>query len=126
MFRTDTQTVQSGFTLIEVLVALTIVAVALAAGVKASGALADNAVRFTDVSAAQWCAENELTDKRLARQFPSIGDSEFLCEQLGRRYTGKTVVRPTPNPNFRRVDAQVIDESGHTILTLSTVLGRLF
>jgi general secretion pathway protein I len=115
-----------GFTLIEVLVALTIVAVTLGAGVKAVGALADNAVRFTDVSAAQWCAENELTGKRLERQFPSVGDSEFSCEQLGRRYVGKTVVRPTPNPNFRRVDAQVSDESGRPILTLSTVLGRLF
>ena len=37
---------------------------------------------------------------------------------------GKLVVRPTLNPNFRRVDAQVFDEAGHPILTLSTILGR--
>jgi general secretion pathway protein I len=32
-------------------------------------------------------------------------------------------VRPTPNPNFRRVDARVL-EQGNTVLQLSTVMGR--
>ena len=38
--------------------------------------------------------------------------------------SGKLIVRPTPNPNFRRVDAQVFNEVGEPLLTLSTVLGR--
>jgi general secretion pathway protein I len=114
----------SGFTLIEVLVALTIVAVTLGAGIKAAGALTGNAERFVAVSAAQWCADNQLTGLRLARQFPSVGDGEFECEQLGRNYRGHLVVRPTPNPNFRRVDAQVSNDAGLPILTISTVLGR--
>lgn len=113
-----------GFTLIEVLVALAIVAVTLGAGIKAAGALADNAERLAEVSAAQWCADNVLTGLRLARPFPGVGDSDFSCEQLGRVYRGKLVVRPTPNPNFRRVDAQISSESGDFILNLSTVLGR--
>src|SRR5204862_5250089 len=54
-----------GFTLIEVMVALAIVAITLGAGIKAAGALADNAARLTDVSLAQWCADNELTGLRL-------------------------------------------------------------
>jgi general secretion pathway protein I len=111
-----------GFTLIEVLVAVAIVAVALGAGLKAAGALTNNAQRLTDVSAAQWCADNQLTGLKLARQFPSVGDSEFACEQLGRAYQGRLVVRPTPNPNFRRVDARMADEAGQPLLTLSTVL----
>lgn len=113
-----------GFTLIEVLVALTIVAITLGAGVRASGALADSAQRLSDVSAAQWCADNQLTGLRLARQYPGVGDSEFSCQQLGRNYRGKMLVRPTPNPNFRRVDAQVADDGGQPILSLSTVLSR--
>ena len=113
-----------GFTLIEVLVALTIVAITLGAGIKAAGALTGNAQRLADVSAAQWCADNELTAIKLSHQFPSVGDSDFGCEQLGKAYAGKLVVRPTPNPNFRRVDAKVSDEAGQPLLTLSTVLPR--
>ena len=113
-----------GFTLIEVLVALAIVAVALGAGIKAAGALSKNAQRLADVSAAQWCADNQLANLKLARQFPGIGDSDFACDQLGRNYRGQLRVRPTPNPNFRRVDAFVADDGDQPLLTLSTVLPR--
>ncbi len=113
-----------GFTLIEVLVALSIVAVALATGIKAAGAVTDNAQRLADLTAAQWCADNQLTALKLSRQFPPVGDSDFGCEQLGRRYQGRLVTRPTPNPNFRRVDARVSDDAGRPVVTLSTVLPR--
>jgi len=114
-----------GFTLIEVLVALTIVAVTLAAGIKAAGSLTQNAERLGEVTAAQWCADNQLTAFKLTRAYPSVGDSDFACEQLGRAYAGKLAVRPTPNPNFRRVDAAVFNEAGQPLVTLSTVLPRL-
>jgi general secretion pathway protein I len=115
----------SGFTLLEVLVALAVTAIALGAGLRAAGVLTDNAARLSDVMAAQWCADNELTGLRLSRTFPGVGDADFTCEQLGRTYTGKLVTRPTPNPGFRRVDAIVSDADGRPLLTLSTVLGRL-
>jgi len=113
-----------GFTLIEVLVALLIVAIALGAGIKAAGALTQNAERLGQVSAAQWCAENQLTELRLTQQFPNIGETPFACEQLGRSYGGKLLVSPTPNPNFRRVDASISDDQGQPVLTLSTIMGR--
>jgi general secretion pathway protein I len=113
-----------GLTLVEVLVALAIVAITLSAGLKAAGALTDNAQRLGDVTAAQWCADNELTALKLSRQFPGVGDAEFSCEELGVVYGGTLVVRPTPNPNFRRVDARLEDGNGRPVLTLSTVLSR--
>ncbi|MFG6432374.1 type II secretion system minor pseudopilin GspI [Roseateles sp. LYH14W] len=112
-----------GFTLIEVLVALVIVAIALGAGIKAAGALTNNAERLAQVSAAQWCAENMLTELRLTQQRVNIGESPFACEQLGRSYSGKLRVSPTPNPLFRRVDADVADDEGRPMLTLSTIMG---
>ena len=115
---------QRGFTLVEVLVALAIVAITIGAGVRAAGSLTNNTTRLAEVTAAQWCADNRLTALKLARQYPDIGDGDFTCEQPGRSYAGKLNVRATPNPNFRRVDARVLDENGQTILLLSTILGR--
>ncbi len=115
---------EQGFTLIEVLVALVIVAIALGAGITAAGALANNAERLAQVSAAQWCAENLLTELRLTQQFPNIGEEVASCEQLGRSYSVKQKVSPTPNPEFRRVEAFVADDQGVPLLTLTTIMGR--
>jgi general secretion pathway protein I len=112
-----------GFTLIEVLVALGIVAVALVAGLQASAALTRNAQRQGDVLLAQLCAENELVRLKLARQLPPVGDGDQGCEQAGRSLRVQLHVAPTPNPNFRRVDAQVFD-GGTPLLRVSTVMGR--
>jgi len=114
----------AGFTLVEVLVALAIVAITLGAGLRAAGVLTDNAQRLADVSAAQWCADNQLTALRLSRVFPGVGDSDFACEQLGRSYPGKLLTRPTLNPSFRRVEAVVSDSSGTPLVSLQTVLSR--
>jgi general secretion pathway protein I len=114
-----------GMTLIEVLVALAIVAITLAAGIKAAAALTANTQRLADTLAAQWCADNQLTELRLQRQFPPVGDIEFSCEQLGQDYRGTLVVRPTPNPNFRRVDARIANALGQPLLQLSTILPRI-
>ena len=112
-----------GFTLVEVLVALAIVAIALMAGLQATTALTRNAMRQSDIVLAQLCAENELVKARLSRQMPSVGDSSLTCEQAGRQLQVVTIVRPTPNPSFRRIDAQVLD-GDNSILRLSTIIGR--
>lgn len=114
---------QHGFTLVEVLVALGIVAIALTAGLQATAALTRNAQRQSDVLLAHICAENELVKTRLSRQMPDVGDSNVTCEQAGEVFNVALAVRPTPNPNFRRVDAQVQKDEA-TVLRLSTVVGR--
>ncbi len=112
-----------GFTLIEVLVALGITALALMAGLKATGSLSRNAERQTVSMLGQICAENELIALRLRRQLPDTGNTSVQCTQAGRQLQVDVSVRPTPNPNFRRVDARVLDQ-GDYVLQLSTVMGR--
>ena len=112
-----------GFTLIEVLVALGIVAVALAAGVRATGSLTRNSERQSDLLLAHLCAENALVNVRLSRQMPAVGDNTSTCEQAGRSLAVRLWVQPTPNPNFLRVEAQVLNGATR-ILALSTIVGR--
>lgn len=113
----------AGFTLIEVLVALGIVAVALMAGLQAVGALSRQAERQTASMFGQMCAENELARLRLRRQLPDTGNSQTECLQAGHRLQVDLLVNPTPNPNFRRVDARVLSQGQH-LLQISTVMGR--
>jgi len=114
---------QRGFTLVEVLVALGIVAIALVAGLQATTALTNNARRQSDVLLAHVCAENVMVSVRLSRQMPGIGESSVPCEQAGQTFNVTVNVLPTPNPSFRRVDAQVFDGT-IPVLKLSTVVGR--
>lgn len=112
-----------GFTLIEVLVALTIVATALLAGGQASNALTLHAQRQRDLLLAQLCAENTLTQVRLSRQLPAVGSTSAVCEQAGLSLNVTLTVQPTPNPSFRRLQARVtLDEQA--VLNLDTVIGR--
>jgi general secretion pathway protein I len=113
-----------GFTLIEVLVALAIVAVTLAAGSRAADAVLRSGDRFSQVTLAQWCADNTLVGLRLTPQLPNIGQSEQSCEQLGQTYTVQLNVQPTPNPSFRRVDVRVVDAQQAPVVSLSAVLSR--
>ncbi len=112
-----------GFTLIEVMVALGIVATALVAALQAVGSLTRDAARQADVLLAHVCAENEMAKTRLSKQMPGVGNTVVACEQAGRAMTVTVSVLPTPNPNFRRVDAQVM-QGDVPVLRLSTVLGR--
>lgn len=115
-----------GFTLIEVMVALAICALALTAGLRAAGALTDNAQRLSDVVAAQWCAENHLVELRVQAVLPGVGESDFSCQQLGRTYRGKLIVRPTNvGPDLRQVHAVMSDEGGVYLVTVVTLLVRL-
>ena len=113
----------AGFTLIEVLVALGIVAGALMAGIRATSSLASNAMRQTDALLAQICAENEQIKVRLSRQMPGLGETGVDCIQSGHHYNTTVSIVATPNPNFRRVDVRVMNGDS-PVLQLSSVVGN--
>ena len=116
-----------GFTLIEIMVALAIVALALSAGLKASAALTRQAERQASQWLAELCAENELARLRLSSQWPGVGESEALCAQGPHSFRVRLAVQTTPNPNFRRVEARVDDPAQPEVpllLSVSTILGR--
>ncbi|WP_293662540.1 type II secretion system minor pseudopilin GspI [Rhodoferax sp. OV413] len=123
MTRPNTARSHRGFTLIEVLVALAIVSVTLMAGLRASATMTRSTERQTGRVLAQLCAENALVQVRLSRQLPDVGDTQRDCPQAGQTLQLRLLVQPTPNPNFRRIEARVA-QGGVDLLQLNTVVGR--
>ena len=112
-----------GFTLIEVLVALTIVGVALSAALRASGALATNSGALRTKLYATWSAENRLAELRLTGSYPDLGIRETPCPQGQAALSCVVEVKPTPNAQARRVEVSVYADAAHEwkLITLVTV-----
>lgn len=98
-----------GFTLIEVLVALAIVAVALAAGMRAVAQSADGAGALKARTLALWVAQNRLAQAQLVRPRPARGVTEGGETQANMRFVWRQTVTDTPNPAFRKIDIVVAD-----------------
>lgn len=102
----------AGFTLLEVLVALVIIGVALAASMRAVLAMTGNAEDTRYKLLATLLAENRLMDLRLARERLELGQNVFDCEQGGVQFSCEQAIRSTPNPYFRRVELRVTRAAG--------------
>lgn len=98
---------QKGFTLIEVLVALTIAAIALAAVSRTVIQAIDTTIALRDRQLALWVAQNQLAKIRITREWPKADTTEGSATQMGREWTWKQKVITTPEPNFRRIEIEV-------------------
>jgi general secretion pathway protein I len=115
-----------GFTLLEVLVALVIIGLALAASMRAALSLTSTTDYSRQKLLALLTAENRLLELRLARERLEPGEEVESCEQGGIAFTCAQAVKPTPNPFFRRVEVRVFrsDDEGNRrqLAELMTVL----
>jgi len=99
----------SGFTLLEVLVALVIVGTSLGASLRAVGSLTRNSGDLRAVMMANWSAENRLSQIRLGHEWPAFGERSFPCPQAELNLVCEEHVIATPNPSFRRVEVLVFE-----------------
>ena len=98
---------QRGFTMIEVLVALAIIAIALAASMRAVGSLASGEADLHRRLLAGWSADNTLAQLHLTHGWPNVGSTSFDCSQGNLELICTEHVTATPNPVFRRVEVMV-------------------
>lgn len=112
----------AGFTLIEVLVALFVMGVALAAGMRALGVVTQASNDLTPRLAAQWSADNDLAELRLRRIWPDVGERAFDCSQGPYVLQCRELVTDTPNPAFRRVEVRVTAAGDPTVLATAVSL----
>ncbi len=96
-----------GFTLVEVLVALVIVALGMAALLGTMSSAADTTVYLREKTFANWIALNRLTELRLQSTAPTAGKSEGELEYAGRRWRYEQEVVALDFPGLTRIDLRV-------------------
>ncbi|KDB10721.1 general secretion pathway protein I [Burkholderia sp. lig30] len=109
-----------GFTLIEVLVALAIVAIALAAVMRAIGSLASNTDAARMRLLALWSADNALGAIRISAGWPAIGSDTFACPQGPYPFVCRQSVAALSSPLVRTVTVSVYPSA-----TSRTVLAQV-
>jgi general secretion pathway protein I len=93
-----------GFTLVEVLVALAIVTIGMAALLAALGSSADSISYQRDKTFAEWVALNRIEEVRLAAKRPTKGKSDGTAEMAGQQWSWAQEVLETEVKGIMRVD----------------------
>lgn len=113
-----------GFTLIEILVALAIVALALGAVVAETGHYITAMARMQDRTLGHWIAVDRVTEAQLSGTWPSTGNTDGTVEFAGREWLWTLRVSETPNENMRRLDVEVRAASDESDV-VATAIGYL-
>ena len=98
---------ERGFTLVEVLVALAIVATALMASLRAVGEMSATSRGLEMRLLADMSAQNRIALVRAAGQFLPIGESSTSCPQGRVDFICREEIKSTPNSLFRRIEVRV-------------------
>jgi len=93
----------NGFTLIEVMVALTIIAISLGALLNTSGTQASSASYLKQKTLAHWVAVNELTQIRISKTFPDIGDKKGSTPMANHEWYWIRTTKKTEDKNALEV-----------------------
>lgn len=101
-----------GFTLVEVLVALVIMASGVMMLSASIGGSANGYARIDDKTRAWMVAADKLVELQVYQQFPSVGTRDDRVERFGRDWRVRTTVSNGPFPDTRRVDIDVGPEAG--------------
>lgn len=98
---------QHGFTLVEVLVAVAILALSLGVFVTGGSRYADHARYIQDKSLALWVARNRLIEYRIAEHWPDTGRDDGRAEMGGREWAWESEIEESPDPAVRRAEVRV-------------------
>lgn len=97
----------SGFTLIEVLIALAIVAVGLGAAVRATTQVTSGAEDMKVRTLALWIAEDRLAYHTARRSWPDPGVSQGTAAQAHVQFVWREAVAETATPLLRTIEVRV-------------------
>ena len=96
-----------GFTLVEVLVALAVLAVALGGALKGASESATQAAYLREKTQAHWVALNKVAELQLLEGWPAIGIRRGTTELGRQEWHWTTTVSGTPDEDVRRLEVEV-------------------
>ena len=114
-----------GFTLLEVMVALAIVALSLTAVAASMNQMIGSATTMQERTYASWVAQNKIAEMRLANVMPEVSTTSGEVEFGNTRWVWRAVVSETGVENFRRIDVTVSDaDDNYEIRTVTGFIGE--
>jgi general secretion pathway protein I len=115
-----------GFTLLEVIVALAVIAFSLAAAASAVSGSARNASGLQQRTYAHWVAMNKMTELHAFKKWPSTRTTKGSTLMARHEWFWSVKVSKTPNKQIRRVDVRVrADEDDESpLVTLTGFVGQ--
>jgi general secretion pathway protein I len=105
-----------GFTLVEVLVALAVLAIALTAVYRGFGQDVDLSAALRDRTLALWIAQNRLALHQAERAWPEMDTTEGEAELGGRRWRWRERVSASPEAELRRLEIEILPGTGDEVL----------
>ena len=116
---------EGGFTLLEVMVALMVVALTLLAAAATVSQMIDSANTMRDRTYASWIAQNKIVEMRLAGTVPEVSTTSGELDYGYGRWAWRAVVSETGIDNFMRVDVSVSRvEEDYAIRTVTGFIGE--
>jgi len=116
---------QAGFTLLEVLVALGVLALTMGAVIKAVGGYTANQAYLRDRTLAVWVARNVLVEQQLENAWPKVGEFKGTTEMGKREWRWLARVTQTEEAELRRLDVEVQTIDADTEQPLAVLSGFL-
>ena len=114
-----------GFTLIEVMVALVIIAISLTGMAVTMGGMLNNATTLRERTYASWIAQNKIVEMRLANIVPEVGETSGEIEYANTFWDWRAEVSETGIENLYRVDVEIArPASPDSIRTVTGFLGE--
>jgi general secretion pathway protein I len=114
---------QSGFTLMEMLVAVGVLAIALGAIIGNGARFANNASGLRDKSLALFVARNRMAELELARTWPALGKANEDVELGDIKWVWRSEVKTTQDPSLRRIDIRVEKKDDRRATAYATLTG---
>lgn len=112
---------QSGFTLLEVIVALAVVSLGLIAAFNLVVQIGSGSLHMKERTFGSWVAANEITRIRLGREFPDVSEFDGDVEFGGIEYRWRATVSETGVEDLRRIDMEVAYAEAPDVVVASSV-----